>query len=235
MSNDIFSQAQPSYGPGPRTQVRRLAERGRYDRDSVHAILDEGFVCHLGVCVGGQPVVLPQLYVRQGDVLYLHGAPANSALQTAEAAKVACVSVTLVDALVLARSAFHHSVNYRSVVAVGPAAPVSSSKEKEQALLAMVDHVVPGRSAGTRRPSPQELRATRVTKFHIEEASAKIRDGGPKDDPEDLALEGVWAGVVPLELIVGAVVPDAGVSTPVPSYIASLAGGRLHRQPRRRP
>lgn len=209
-------------GPGPRTRVKRLTERARYDRATVHAILDEGFVCHLGFCSDGEPVVMPTGYVRVGDVLYLHGAPANWALNTVVAQRAVCVTVTLIDGLVLARSAFHHSINYRSVMAFGVASEVDDFEEKRRALVAFVDHVVPGRSADTRLPSDAEVRSTRVVRVDIEEASAKVRTGGPKDDPEDLALSGIWAGHVPLQLVAGVPVVDtlAPVTAPVPPYLA---------------
>jgi len=208
-------------GPGPRTKVRRLPQRARYDSETVHAILDEGWVCHLGVCADGRVTLLPTVYARAGDVLYLHGAPANHALRTAESAGEACVTVTLVDALVLARSAFHHSVNYRSVVAYGLASEVTDRDEKRAALLAIVDHVVPGRATETRPPSDEELRATRVTKFVIDEASAKVRTGGPLDEPADLGLESIWAGQLPLFLGTGSPVPEVDVVAPVPPYLSS--------------
>jgi nitroimidazol reductase NimA-like FMN-containing flavoprotein (pyridoxamine 5'-phosphate oxidase superfamily) len=200
--------ARPSYGPTQRTRVRRLSERGHYDSETVNAILDEGFVCHLGLCDDGLPKVLPTLY-------------ANAGLRSAEAARTACVTVTLVDGLVLARSAFHHSVNYRCVVAFGTASEVADAEEKERALLAIVEHVVPGRSRDARSPSPEELRSTRVTRFDIGEASAKIRTGGPKEDPADLGLTGVWAGVLPLLTVPGPPVPDeeGGPLPPAPGYV----------------
>ncbi len=216
-----------SFGPGPMTKVRRLPERARYDRASVHAILDEGWVCHLGFSVGDRTAVLPTLYGRVEDILYLHGAPANHALRSAEATAGACVTVTLVDGLVLARSAFHHSVNYRSVVCYGPASEVTDLEEKRAALLAIVDHVLPGRAGDARPPSREELRATRVTKFVIAEASAKVRAGGPKEDPEDLALEGIWAGELPLCVVAGNPVPDNGVVAPVPGYVSRYGRPRL--------
>jgi nitroimidazol reductase NimA-like FMN-containing flavoprotein (pyridoxamine 5'-phosphate oxidase superfamily) len=153
--------------------------------------------------------------------LYLHGAPANDALRSAETSQAVCVTVTLVDGLVLARSAFHHSVNYRSVVAFGPAREVTDIGEKERALLAIVEHVVPGRAHDSRPPSPEELRATRVTRFEIEQASAKVRTGGPKEEPEDLRVAAFWAGVLPLSVVAGAPVPDeqAGKLPPAPAYL----------------
>jgi uncharacterized protein len=213
-------------GPGPRTRVRRLPERARYDRATVDAILDEGFVCHLGFCSDGQAVVIPTAYVRVGDAIYLHGAPANHALRRAVDDDSVCLTVTLVDGLVLARSAFHHSINYRSVVVFGVAHEVEGPDEKRSAMLAFVDHVLPGRSADTRPPSDSELRATRVVKVVITEASAKVRPGGPKEEPEDLALTGIWAGQLPLHVVPGAPVPDdsAPVTAPLPPYLASYRG-----------
>jgi hypothetical protein len=211
-------------GPGPRSKVRRTADRARYDRASIYSILDEGFVCHLGyVAADGHPVVVPTVYGRSGDVLYLHGAPANHALRTAAGGRV-CVTVSLVDALVLARSAFHHSVNYRSVMAFGTASNVGDIEEKRRALATIVDHVLAGRSHEARPPSDRELYATRVVRFDIAEASAKIRAGGPKEEPDDLPSESIWAGQVPVELAWGAPVPDdqAPVRAPVPPSVASL-------------
>jgi hypothetical protein len=200
-----------------------MPDRGHYDRGSVYAILDEGFVCHLGFVSEGQPLVVPTVYGRVDDVLYLHGAPANHALRSAATSESICLTVTLVDALVLARSAFHQSVNYRSVMAFGVASEVSDLGEKRRAVEAIVDHVLPGRSSDARPPSDAELRATRVVRFQIAEASAKVRTGGPKEEPEDLDLEDVWAGEVPLELSFGALVVDdqAPVRAPAPSYITT--------------
>ncbi len=217
------SPAADALGPGPRTRVRRLPERAKYDRATVEAVLDEGFVCHLGFCSEGEPLVIPTAYVRVGDTIYVHGAPANHALRRAVEGDPVCLTVTLVDGLVLARSAFHHSINYRSVVVFGVAREVDDPDEKRTALLAFVDHVVPGRNADTRPPTDSELRATRVVKVEITEASAKVRSGGPKDDPEDFALPGIWAGEMPLRVVPGAPVADdsAPVTAPVPSYLAS--------------
>lgn len=219
-----------------RTRVRRLPERGRYDRESVEAILDEGFVCHLAYSSGDGPVVVPTAYARAGDVLYLHGAPANHALRSIGEGSPVCVTVTLVDGVVLARSAFHHSINYRSVVAFGHAEEVRDPGEKRAALEAVVEQIVPGRSADARVPSDVELRATRVVRVTIEEASAKVRAGGPKDDPEDVEAGGIWAGHVPLATVAAAPVPDElrapheREPLPVPAYAA-----RYRRPARLRP
>jgi uncharacterized protein len=182
--------------PTKRTKVRRLAERGRYDAETVEAILDEGFVCHLGLVDDGSVRVVPTAYARVGDVLYLHGAAANASLKASQNSEV-CVTVTLVDGLVLARAAFHHSINYRSVTIFGTAAVVTDEEEKRLALDAIVEHIVPGRGVDARSPNASELKSTRVIRLPIQEASAKVRTGGPKDDEEDMDLP-IWAGVVPI-------------------------------------
>lgn len=211
---------QADLGPGPLTTVRRHADRARYDRASVHAVLDEALVCHLGFCDGDVPVVLPTIHARVGETLYLHGAAGNHALRSIDGRQV-CVTATLVDSVVLARSALHHSLGYRSVVVYGRAAVVDDPEEKLRALLAVVDHVVPGRSVDARPPSAGELRTTRVVRVPIEEASAKFRGDAVTDEPEDLALA-VWAGALPLPVVPGAPVPDGqGVAgLPVPAYLA---------------
>jgi len=202
-----------------RTRLRRKPDRGRHDRETIHAILDEGFVCHVGFAVEGRTWVVPMAYARVDDALYLHGAAANAALKHAAGALDVCVTVTLVDGVVLARSAFHHSINYRSVMAFGPAATVTDDEEKERALTAVVDHVVPGRTADTRPPTATEIKATRVLRLDLTEASAKVRTGPPVDEPEDLDLP-VWGGHVPLFVRPGRPVPDDHVppSVPLPAY-----------------
>jgi nitroimidazol reductase NimA-like FMN-containing flavoprotein (pyridoxamine 5'-phosphate oxidase superfamily) len=202
--------------------VKRHAERGRYERARIHAILDEGFVCHVGFTDARGPVVIPTGYAREGDNLYLHGAAANAALAALRTGSPVCVTVTLVDGLVLARSAFHHSMNYRSVVVYGVAPEVSDDEEKRRALEAIVEHIVPGRGADARPPNDVELRRTRVVRVPIDEASAKVRTGGPIDDPEDLELP-VWAGVIPLRMCAGAAVDDAAVPpvAPAPAYVTA--------------
>jgi nitroimidazol reductase NimA-like FMN-containing flavoprotein (pyridoxamine 5'-phosphate oxidase superfamily) len=187
--------------PTDRTTLRRKAERGHFDRPTVHAVLDAGQVCHVGVVVDGAPKVLPMAYGRVDEVLYLHGAVGNALLRAATGAEV-CVTVTLVDALVLARSAFHHSMNYRSVVVLGVAERVTDLAEQRRAAAAIVDHAVPGRSEVARPPTDAELRATAILRLPIVEASAKVRTGGPIDDDEDLAYP-AWAGVVPLRTATG--------------------------------
>lgn len=200
--------------PTERTKVRRRPDRGRYDAATIGAILDEGLVCHLGFSDGGHTTVVPTLHVRIGDVVYLHGAPANHALgELADGIEV-CLTVTLLDGLVLSRSAFHHSLNYRSAMVFGVAEPVTDIDEKRRALETLVEHVVPGRSAGTRAPSERELRATLVLRLPITEASAKVRTGGPIEDPGDLP-SALWGGHVPLRLVGGDPVPDEHVPADV--------------------
>jgi nitroimidazol reductase NimA-like FMN-containing flavoprotein (pyridoxamine 5'-phosphate oxidase superfamily) len=185
----------------PRTALRRHAERGRFDRATVNGVLDEAYIAHVGFVVDGEPRVLPMTYGRDGDVLYLHGAVGNAMLRAAAGAPV-CVTVTLLDGLVLARSAFHHSMNFRSVVLLGTATKVTDDAEKAHAFDVIVDHVVPGRSRVARPANDGERRTTMVLRLPIQEGSAKVRTGGPIDDPEDMDLP-VWAGVVPLRLIPG--------------------------------
>jgi nitroimidazol reductase NimA-like FMN-containing flavoprotein (pyridoxamine 5'-phosphate oxidase superfamily) len=190
-----------------RTKLRRLPQRGSYERQTVYDILDEGFVCHVGFVSGGQPFVIPTAYGRDGDELYLHGARASRMLKALREGVEVCVTVTLVDGLVLARSAFHHSVNYRSVVVFGRARVVETNEEKTRALRAFTDHVVPGRWDEVREPNRQELDATLVLALPLTEASAKVRTGPPVDDEEDYALA-VWAGVLPLAVRTGEALPD---------------------------
>src|SRR5438445_2046321 len=199
-----------------RTRVHRLPERGHYDRATIHAILDEALICHVGFVVEGRPVVIPTIHARVGDHLYFHGSPAAGMLRTLRGGVDACVTVTLLDGLVLARSAFHSSMNYRSVVVFGKAEEVSDREEKLRVLEALVEHVCPGRSADARGPSEMELKQTLVLRVPIAEASAKIRTGPPKDDEADYALP-IWAGVLPLALTPGSPVPDNEVA--IPEYV----------------
>ncbi len=193
----------------PRSRVRRKADRARYDREAVDAILDEALVCHVGFAVDGRPWVVPTTFARVGDYLYLHGAAGNFALRTLAAGTETCVTVTLLDALVLARSAFHHSMNYRSVMLFGHAQAVTDDDEKRMALLAIVDHMVAGRSAATRLPTAPELRATMVVRLALDEGSVKMRTGGPVDDPADSELPH-WAGVIPVAVVRGEPQSDMG-------------------------
>lgn len=209
-----------------RTALRRQPGRGSHERAAVHGVLDEARVCHLGFVVDGQPYVIPTLHARCGERLYLHGAVANRALGVLAAGAPCCVTATLIDGLVLARSAFHHSMNYRSVVVLGRAAEVTDPAEKRRALAALVDRALPGRSAACRPPNQAELRATRVLALPLEEASAKARRGPPVEDEADLALPH-WGGVVPLRTTAGAPEPDAHVApgTPFPHDLGPDAGG----------
>ena len=193
--------------PSERTRVRRLADRASYEQATVYAILDEALLVHVGVVTESGPVVLPMAFGRVGDTLYLHGAVGNALLKASGDAEV-CVTATLLDGLVLARSAFHHSMNYRSVVVRGQARAVDGD-EKLAALTAVVDHNLPGRWAAARPPSPSELRSTRVLALPLAEASAKVRTGPAVEDPDDLDLE-VWAGVIPLSLVRAEPEPDSG-------------------------
>ena len=212
--------------PSPRAQVRRLPDRGAYDRPTIHAILDEGLVCHVGFVSEGQPFVIPMSYGREGERLLLHGSAASRLMRGLEAGWPVCLTVTLLDGLVLARSAFHHSMNFRSVVLFGRARPVDDPAGKTAALRVISEHVVPGRWDAVRPPNARELAATTVLEVPIDEASAKIRTGPPKDDPEDLSLP-VWAGVLPLELIPGEPVPDGaeGVAS-LPLHVLAWPRGR---------
>ena len=206
--------------PTERTQVRRLPKRGAYDRETVFKILDEAFVCHVGFVVDGQPYVIPTNYGRNGDTLYLHGSAASRMLRTLSEGIPVCMTVTLVDGLVLARSAFHHSVNYRSVVVFGKARLVDEPAEKMAALRLFTEHIMKGRWDDIRQPSEQELKGTTVLALPLEEVSAKVRTGGPVDDEEDYALA-VWAGVLPLPVTPEAPIPDSRLKlgTEVPAYM----------------
>jgi nitroimidazol reductase NimA-like FMN-containing flavoprotein (pyridoxamine 5'-phosphate oxidase superfamily) len=190
-----------------RTTLKRLPSRAEYDRDRVYEILDEAFVCHVGFVFDGQPYVIPTGYGRVGDKLYIHGSAASRMLRTLKEGVDVCVTVTLIDGLVLARSAFHHSMNYRSVVILGKAVVVEEPAEKMEALRALTDHIVPGRWDEVREPDEGELRATLVLSLPLVEASAKIRTGPPIDDEPDYELP-VWAGEIPLTLTTGEPVAD---------------------------
>ena len=193
--------------PATRTELRRMPHRGSHDRETINQILDVGFLASVGFCVDGQPYVIPTLYGRDGEKLYLHGSSASRMLRELESGIAACVTVTLVDGLVLSRSAFDHSMNYRSVVAFGNARKVVDQELKIKSLRTISEHLIAGRWAEVRGPSDQELRATTVLEFSIEEASAKVRKGPPLDDENDYGLP-VWAGVLPLETKSGSPVPD---------------------------
>jgi uncharacterized protein len=197
-----------TYSPTERTQVRRRSMRGVYDKAQVHALLDEGFICHVGFVVDGHPHVVPTAYGRAGEQIYIHGSPASRLMKGGPNQELdVCLTVTLVDGLVLARSAFHTSINYRSVVVFGKARPVTDLVEKWQALRSFTNHVISSRWEQVKQPTEQELKATSVLSLPLEEVSAKIRSGPPIDDEEDYALP-VWGGVVPLMQSFGAPLPD---------------------------
>lgn len=194
------------FKPTERTQVRRLPARAAYDSETVFEILDEGFVCHIGFVVDGQPYVIPTGYARAGDTLYIHGSAASRMLRTLAGGVSVCVTVTLLDGLVLARSAFHHSMNYRSVIILGHAKMVEDREEKLRALEALTEHVIHGRWKDVRHPSESELKATIVLALPLAEVSAKVRLGPPKDDEADYRLP-IWAGILPVPVTPG--VPEA--------------------------
>jgi nitroimidazol reductase NimA-like FMN-containing flavoprotein (pyridoxamine 5'-phosphate oxidase superfamily) len=216
----------PITGPTPRTTVKRRAQRGAYDHDTVLRILDEGLVCHMAFVVDGQPFVLPTAYARIDDHLYLHGSPSNRMLRAGKGGVGICVTVTLLDGLVLARSAFHHSMNYRSVVLLGAATVVDDPVEKRAAFRALVEHVAPGRYAAVRPPTDDEITGTLVLRLPIDEGSAKIRSGPPIDDEADYAWP-VWAGVLPLAVRAGTPEPDPRLDPEhsTPRYVSAYARG----------
>ena len=213
------------FPPTERTTLHRLPKRGVYERETIYAILDEALICHLGFVVADQPYVIPTIHVRLGETLYVHGSPASRMLKTLEQGVAVCATVTLVDGLVLARSAFHHSMNYRSAVIFGTAHVVTNAEDKLRALHALSDHLIKGRWPEVRGPSPEELKGTVVLSLPINEASAKVRTGPPADDDEDYALP-VWAGVLPLKLTAGEPVADPRLApaTPLPSHITDYHG-----------
>jgi nitroimidazol reductase NimA-like FMN-containing flavoprotein (pyridoxamine 5'-phosphate oxidase superfamily) len=215
-----------AYTPTARSKVRRLHERGRYDRDAVFAILDATLFCHIGYVIDGQPYVTPTGYWRVGDRLYWHGSSASRMLRAQSAGIPVCFTVMIVDGLVLARSGFHHSVNYRSVMAFGEASKLEDPEEKRTALNSYIERFLPNRNRELRPITGQELKATTVLGMTIEEASAKIRTGPPKDDEEDYDLP-VWAGVVPIRQVFGEPVPDPRLKngTKAPLHVAGLAPG----------
>lgn len=210
-----------TYQPTPRTTPTRYRERARYDRETVHQILDESLICHLAYVKDGMPVVLPTIHTRIDEILYIHGSSGSGPMLATRLSGIpVCVTVTLVDGLVLARAAMHHSMNYRSVVAVGTARIVADPDEKKRALHAVLNHIRPGRADDCRPPNARELAATAVLALELDEVSAKVREGGVADDDEDLALP-YWAGVVPVRLTAEPPVPDGHLhpATPLPSYL----------------
>jgi nitroimidazol reductase NimA-like FMN-containing flavoprotein (pyridoxamine 5'-phosphate oxidase superfamily) len=206
--------------PTQRSQIKRVPQRANYEASVIYDILDEGLVCHIGFVVDNQPFVIPTAYARQEDRLYIHGSPLSRMLRSLLTGIEVCVTVTLLDGLVLARSAFHHSMNYRSVVIFGTATLVQNPEDKLEALRAFTEHIVPGRWAEVRQPNRQELQGTLVLSLPLTEASAKVRTGPPVDDEEDYSLP-VWAGVVPLQLVPGDAIPDPRMQSgiQIPKYV----------------
>ncbi len=210
--------------PTPRTRVVREADRAVYDREAAYRILDEGFLCHVGFVADGQPFVIPTSYGRKNDSLYIHGSAASRMLRQLKEGVAVCITVTLLDGLVLARSIFNHSMNYRSVVVLGKATLVEDPQEKIEALHALSEHILPGRWAHSRQPNERELKATSVLRVPIEEFSAKVRQGPPIDDEEDYSFP-TWAGVVPLEMTTGAPIDDPRLDPAyeIPAYAKHYA------------
>src|SRR5262245_32496142 len=225
LENQKFNMSTTNSGSHPpaseRVTVRRLANRGHYDRTTIHSLLDSGFICHVGFTIDGQPRVLPTAYVRIDGSVYLHGSPGNQMLRAMLAGGDVCLCVTHVDGLVLARSAFHHSINYRSVVLFGRAHEVLDPGEKAGVLEALSEHIIPDRWPEIRRPTEAELLGTLVVGIHIDEASAKIRTGPPKDDEEDYALP-IWAGAIPLSAVAGEPIRDPRLALEIamPRHVA---------------
>jgi nitroimidazol reductase NimA-like FMN-containing flavoprotein (pyridoxamine 5'-phosphate oxidase superfamily) len=203
------------FTPTEKTRVKRLHERGHYDRETVYGILDAGFICHVGYLIDDQPFVTPTSYWREGDRVYWHGSSASRMLRTISKGIKVCLTVTHVDGLVLARSGFHSSINYRAVMAFGEAEMITDAGHKEQALKAFMEHVTPGRWAMVRQVTSQELKGTTVLSMMLDEVSAKVRTGPPKDDEEDYALP-IWAGVLPLKITSGPPEPDPRLTADVP-------------------
>ena len=213
-----------THAPTARTRVVREAHRGVYERTAAYEILDEGFICHVGFVVERQPFVIPTAYGRSGDNLYIHGSAASRMLRNLDKGAAVCITVTLLDGLVLARSIFNHSMNYRSVVVLGTATAVEDREEKLAALRALSEHILPGRWAESRQPNEREIKATLVLRLPITEFSAKVRQGPPIDDEEDYAFP-TWAGVIPLTMVPGAPINDPRLdpATSVPAYARSYS------------
>lgn len=211
----------PEFAKTEKNRIRRKPQRGHYERETIYQILDEALICHVGFVENGQPFVIPTNFARVDDTLILHGAPASRLLKHIEAGNPVCIEVTITDGLVLARSVFHHSINYRSVVVFGTGRILTDEQEKMNALQAVVEHLVPGRWSETRWPNPKEMDATKVIAVQIDEASAKVRTGPVIDDEEDYSLP-VWAGVLPLQETPLPPIDDERLApgTPVPDYIA---------------
>jgi uncharacterized protein len=218
--------AQPS-APSARTRLVREPDRAVYDRAAAYKILDEGFICHVGFVVDGQPFVIPTGYGRAGDSLYVHGSAASRMLRRVDEGVAVCVTVTLLDGLVLARSIFNHSMNYRSVVILGTAVAVNDATEKLEALRLLSEHILPGRWAESRQPNEKELKATLVMRLPIDEFSAKVRQGPPIDDEGDYGFP-TWAGVIPLDVVPGKPIndPRLGPEREVPAYVSTYSRNR---------
>ena len=216
--------------PTPRTRLVREPQRAVYDRAAAYEILDEGFICHVGFVVDGQPFVIPTGYGRVGDNLYVHGSAASRMLRNLDEGVPVCVTVTLLDGLVLARSIFNHSMNYRSVVVLGTAAAVQDPEEKLAAPRQLSEHILPGRWVESRQPNEKEIKATLVMRLPITEFSAKVRQGDPIDDEEDYAFQ-TWAGVIPLEMVAGTPINDPRLDpkTPVPGYARAYSRKRARK------
>jgi len=212
-----------SFAVSDRTRVVREANRAVYDREAIYKILDEGFVCHVGFAAESQPFVIPTMFARVGDAIYFHGSAASRMLRGAAGGLPVCITVTLTDGLVLARSVFNHSMNYRSVVALGTATLIGEPAEKLGALRAFTEKLIPGRWEDARQPNEQELKATSILKLPLTEVSAKVRTGGVEDDAADYALS-VWAGIIPLRLVADAAIRDerCDASIPTPEYAANF-------------
>jgi nitroimidazol reductase NimA-like FMN-containing flavoprotein (pyridoxamine 5'-phosphate oxidase superfamily) len=208
--------------PTPRTRVVREPQRAVYDRDAVNQILDEAFLCHVGFVGDGQPYVIPTSYGRDGNVLYIHGSAASRMLRNLDQGVPVCITVTLLDGLVLARSVFNHSMNYRSVVILGTATLVDHPAEKLAALRVLTEHILPRRWDDSRPPNEKELKATSVLRIPIEEFSAKVRVGPPVDDEEDYSFP-TWAGVIPLETVAGPAIPDERCEQELPAYLKNYS------------
>ncbi len=207
--------------PSERTQVKRLPDRGKYDEATIHSILDEAYLAHIGIVEDGQPIVIPVLFARDGDSVLIHGSPASRTLRNAKKDGIlVCLTVTLVDGFVIARSGFHHSMNYRSVVVIGEAVPIVDESERWDALDLIVESLVPGQGEMVRPMTTKEVKGTMVLRLPLDEASAKIRTGPPGDDAEDYALP-IWAGVIPVTEAYGAPIPDPALEhdIPVPAHI----------------
>ena len=215
------------YIPTPRTRLVREADRAVYDRETAYRILDEGFLCHVGFVADGQPFVIPTSYGRKDDSLFIHGSAASRMLRQMKESVPVCVTVTLLDGLVLARSIFNHSMNYRSVVVLGKATLVDHPAEKLEALRLLSEHIIPGRWADSRQPNERELKATSVLRLPIEEFSAKVRKGPVVDDEEDYSFP-TWAGVVPLNIVAGEPIDDTRLVSGIvqPSYSRHYARNR---------